>query len=97
MKTTDCTDILIAHCGLTPRELQSCRAYFWVKPNDNGSASAHRVVFGPYEVPTMITTTDLTEDTDKADAWYTLDGRRLSGKPTQRGVYVNGERKVVIK
>jgi hypothetical protein len=39
-----------------------------VKPNDNGSASASSVVFGPYEVPTMITTTDLTEATDKADA-----------------------------
>lgn len=28
--------------------------------------------------------------------WYTLDGRRLTGKPVQRGVYVNGQRKVVI-
>ena len=25
-----------------------------------------------------------------ADAgWYTLDGRRLSGKPSQKGVYIN--------
>ena len=68
MKTTDCTDILIAHCGLTPRELQSCRAYFWVKPNDNGSASAHRVVLGPYGVPNNLTNTDHTEAKDKADA-----------------------------
>jgi hypothetical protein len=29
--------------------------------------------------------------------WYTLDGRRLNGKPTQRGVYVSNGRKVVIK
>jgi len=30
-------------------------------------------------------------------AWYTLDGRKLDGKPSQRGVYVNNGRKVVIK
>ena len=29
--------------------------------------------------------------------WYTLDGRRLSGKPTKSGVYINGGRKVVVK
>jgi len=29
--------------------------------------------------------------------WYTLDGRRLSGKPMARGIYVNNGRKVVIK
>ena len=81
----------------TPREQESCRAYFWVKPNDDGSASARRVMFGPYEVPTMMTTTDFSENTDKADAWYTVDGRRLSGKPTLRGIYVNKGRKIVIK
>lgn len=32
-----------------------------------------------------------------ADAWYTLDGRRLSGKPSVKGVYVNNGRKVIIK
>ena len=29
--------------------------------------------------------------------WYTLDGRKLSGKPTQRGIYVHGGKKVVVK
>jgi hypothetical protein len=32
-----------------------------------------------------------------SDAWYTLDGRRLSGKPTQKGIYINNSKKVVIK
>lgn len=32
-----------------------------------------------------------------AGAWYSLDGRRLNGQPTQKGVYVNNGRKVVIK
>ncbi len=29
--------------------------------------------------------------------WYTLDGRRLAVKPTQRGIYINNGRKVVIR
>ncbi len=29
--------------------------------------------------------------------WCTLDGRRLSGKPTHRGVYIHNGKKVVIK
>ena len=30
-------------------------------------------------------------------AWYSLDGRRLSGMPTQKGIYVRDGKKVVIK
>ena len=32
-----------------------------------------------------------------ADAWYTLDGRKLDGKPTVHGIYINKGKKVVIK
>ena len=32
-----------------------------------------------------------------ADAWYTLDGRKLDSKPTRKGLYIHGGRKVVIK
>ena len=30
------------------------------------------------------------------DSWYTLDGRRLSGKPTTKGVFIHNNVKVVI-
>ena len=30
-------------------------------------------------------------------AWYTLDGRRMTGKPAVGGVYVKDGRKVVVK
>ena len=36
---------------------------------------------------------------DKAqsqDAWYTLDGRKLSGKPTKKGVYIQNGKKTVV-
>ena len=29
--------------------------------------------------------------------WFTLDGRRLYGQPTQKGVYINNGRKLVVK
>lgn len=29
--------------------------------------------------------------------WYSLDGRKLSGKPTAKGLYINNGKKVVIK
>ena len=32
-----------------------------------------------------------------SEAWYSLNGVRLSGKPTKKGLYINNGRKVVIK
>lgn len=46
---------------------------------------------------TGITTTNFTNYTNAADAWYSLDGRRLSGKPTKRGMYLNNGKKIIIK
>ena len=31
------------------------------------------------------------------DSWYSLDGRRLSGKPSRTGVYINNGMKIVVK
>ena len=32
-----------------------------------------------------------------SEAWYTLDGVRLSGKPSRKGIYINNGKKVAIK
>jgi hypothetical protein len=32
-----------------------------------------------------------------SDAWYSLDGRRLSAKPARKGLYIHDGKKVVIK
>lgn len=34
---------------------------------------------------------------DDSRAWYTIGGSRLSGKPAQKGLYIHGDRKVIIK
>jgi hypothetical protein len=33
---------------------------------------------------------------DETGNWYTLDGRRLSGKPTKRGIYIVNGRKIIV-
>ena len=43
-------------------------------------------------------TPDNARDRDGAnEAWYTVDGRKLNGKPTQRGIYVKNGKKVTVK
>ncbi len=37
------------------------------------------------------------EVTFDSDAWYSLDGQRIEGKPTRKGIYVNNGKKVIIK
>ena len=31
------------------------------------------------------------------DVWYTLDGRRINGKPSEKGIYINNGKKIAIK
>ena len=42
----------------------------------------------------ILSTGEVTFD---GNAWYDLNGRRLDGKPTEKGIYINGGHKVVIK
>ena len=43
---------------------------------------------------------DISEDNKTRiidDIWYSLDGRKLSGRPNQKGIYINNGRKIVVK
>lgn len=64
--------------------------------NDSSGARELTMVFEDVMGIRSIDNGPLTID-HSADAWYTLDGRRLSGKPMAKGVYVHSGRKVVIK
>ena len=37
------------------------------------------------------------QGTNDAATWYTLDGCRLGGKPTQKGIFINNGKKIIIK
>jgi hypothetical protein len=70
---------------LSGASLGACRAYFQLA--DGAEAREFKLNFGE-ETTGIISTTDFTDYTDKAGAWYTLDGRKLDKKPTTKGLYI---------
>ena len=85
------------------RTMGSCRAVFRLhnglavgNPTAGARVTSFVMNLGDDET-TGITTTNDANYTNKTDAWYDLLGRRLSGKPTTRGIYINNGKKVVIK
>lgn len=81
----------------------SCRAVFClndiIASDKPAGARSFVLNFGDGETATGIIGIGSTRtDTDKNDGyWYDLQGRKLSGKPTQKGIYINHGNKVVIK
>ena len=77
------------------RTLHSCRAHFEVPETVN----VREFVLDFGDETTGILSIDhssLTID-HSSGAWYSLDGRKLDGKPAKKGVYINKGRQVVIK
>lgn len=60
-----------------------------------GNSNARTLSIGMDEDVTGITTTDFTDYTDSDDAWYDLQGRRVS--TPARGIYIQEGRKIVVK
>ncbi len=52
--------------------------------------------FGDSETTGIITTNGMN-NANGAATWYTLDGRKLNGKPTKKGLYINNGRKFPVK
>lgn len=73
----------------------ACRAYFKLKGITVGDLQQAPVLNFGDEGTTTLNSLSLGEG--RGDAWFTLDGRRLSGKPSQSGVYLNNGKKIVIK
>ena len=65
----------------------------WLEiPNSANAAPAMTIVFGEVTGIGVIDKGQLTND-----IWYDVNGRKLQGRPTKKGVYINNGRKVVIK
>ena len=85
-----------------PRTLKTFRCHFFVPANEpvNENVQAARAFVldfgdGSSELTGIISITADQRSTDGST--YTLDGRKLNGKPTAKGVYIQNGRKVVIK
>ncbi len=74
-------------------KIKAFRAYFMLNEVLSGVAEA-KVRFMVDEDAAAIE--GITPDMENG-VWYTLDGRTLNGKPTERGVYIVDGKKVLIK
>ena len=74
--------------------LGAFRAYFELDPTAH--VREFNLNFDEHNETTgIVSTTNFTNFTNKADAaWYSLDGRKLEGKPTKKGLYIYKGRKV---
>jgi len=78
-----------------PANIKGFRAYFQLKGEAASQARAFSIDFGDGEDSGIIAIgTDRAASTDNAT--YTLDGRRIS-KATQKGVYIQNGKKVIIR
>ena len=78
-----------------PRTFSANRAYLQIPTAVlNNSANAVGIVFDD-EVDGIDGISQNAGETDSN--WFTLDGRKLNGKPTTKGVYVVKGKKVVVK
>lgn len=66
---------------------------------DQDTTSGARIIlnFGDETEGIDDTVANSALNTSTLTEWYTLDGRQLSGKPTQKGIYVQNGKKVIIK
>ena len=83
--------------------LRACRAYFKIGEDDSEASAKVITSFklnfgdGEEEATGIISTTNCTDYTDKADAWHTISGIRLNGKPSQKGMYIHNGKTVVVE
>jgi hypothetical protein len=81
--------------------INAFRAYFQLNniTAGNPSSSGVRAFVLNFDgnEQTGIATTNYTNFSNSDNAWYTLDGRKLSGKPTTKGLYINKGKMIVIK
>lgn len=79
------------------RTLRAFCAHFNMPVNNPAHANIRSITvnYNEEEETTGVTTVEFSDVTD--EIWYTLDGRKLDGQPTTKGIYINNGRKVIIK
>ncbi len=94
---------------MTSFKVNAFRAYFQLnnglvcgEPEQEGSINAFVLNFGGEA--TGIVDADFKSASQEpgisnalGQTWYSIDGRRLNGKPVSKGVYINNGRKIVVK
>ena len=74
--------------------INACRAYFHVDLSKGTNVRAFSLHFDDDGTTGIV---DNKRETITNNRWYTLDGRRLNGKPTTKGLYIYNGNKMVVK
>ena len=82
--------------------LGAFRAYFKIGEDGNEAnakaITSFKLNFGDGEdEATAIHNAEFIMHNDKADAWHTVSGIRLNGKPSQKGMYIHNGKTVVVE
>ena len=85
--------------GSNPTTIGAFRAYFQLNgitaSESSSGVRAFNLNFG--DETTGIVSIENGKLKIEAGAWYSLDGRKLDGKPTRKGLYIHNGKAVVIK
>ena len=84
------------HPSAENQQMMGFRAYFQLK-GDAAGARAFRLDFGDGETMGIISVNGSGLMVNGFDGCYDLQGRRIEGQPTQKGVYIVNGKKTVIK
>ena len=77
--------------------VKSCRAYFELDADVPESNNAPSIIIDYGDESTSLREISNEHLVISNYDYYTLDGRKLDGKPTKKGMYINKGRQVVIK
>ena len=82
----------------TGARIGAFRAYFQLEGNiEAAELAATRLNFEEDETTSVNLTSNPSPKGEGSDYWYSLDGRKLNGKPSTKGIYINNGKKVFIK
>jgi hypothetical protein len=73
------------------------KAYLQLPTAGIGGTTTSRSFTWVYEDATGINDVQRSTPTVERDTWFSLDGVKLNGKPTTKGLYINNGKKVVVR
>jgi hypothetical protein len=82
--------------GKATTTIGACRAYFKIGNDDFVADAAQlRSIVMDFGEETETVTIENVRVTTKEEIWFTLDGRRLKGKPNEKGLFIHNGKTVV--
>gem|GEM_PF-6137861 len=86
----------LKHPSEAGQSIKGFRGYFLLLGNAAHARTFH-MDFGDGETTSVNEELRIKNEESAAAQWYTLDGVRLSGKPSSKGIYIVNGKKIVIK